>query len=71
MDIQELIDITSKPENNPFAINDCNSNCASTFSLWSKVRILEVKNYKTEMDQKIFEIFLNCNGQSTEIHDIF
>ena len=48
MDIQELIDITSEEKNNPFAINDCNYNCASTFSLWSKVRIVEVKNYKTE-----------------------
>ena len=43
MDIQELIDITSV-EDNPFAINDCNNNCASTFSLWSKVRTLEVQN---------------------------
>ena len=39
MDIQELIDI-KKQHNNPYEVEDCNYHCASTFSLWSKVRYL-------------------------------
>ena len=41
MDIQELIDISQK-EHNPYEEEDCNTHCASNFSLWSNVRILMI-----------------------------
>ena len=38
MDIQELIDL-SKGKDNPYVENECDSGCASPFSLWSNVSI--------------------------------